>query len=144
MRVQDFRRKQLIRRFEAHIQQPTSGYSLYAQATKKTSQFCWSPVICQTARSDCFGARRSSLHFCVGNKSAVANGLQSQSFAGQDTRLRLDVIVDVHLIVVGVGALKGQDIRILAIDFNARRGDVNRLHPKRPNRYDAHDGQHKR
>jgi len=47
----------------------------------------------------------------AGRKTVVANGLKGKSLAGEDPGLRLDVILKIHHVVIGIRALEG---RILA------------------------------
>src|SRR5215470_15945613 len=73
----------------------------------------------------------------MARKARAANRLQRQSLAGQNLGFGFNVIIRVHDVVVRVRALERKYVRILAVDFHASRGGINRLHAERGNRNDG-------
>ena len=68
--------------------------------------------------------------------------MQRKRLAGQDFCLSLNVILRIHHVVEGVPALEGKNIGIFPVDFDARGGDVNRLHAESGDADDGNDGEH--
>ncbi len=77
-------------------------------------------------------------------KPAISNCLKRHRFAGEDSRLRLDVILHIHHVVVRIGPLERKDIGIFAVDFSFCRGDIYGMHSKSGHADNRNDGEHER
>ncbi len=143
VRIQDLCRQLRIARFEAHVEQPALRHSFYSQAAKKRAQFWRTLVIREASRSNRFRSCGRSLHLLVWNQSAVANGVQSQRLAGQDSRLRFNVVVHVRHEVVGIRALEWQNTRIVPVNLDSCCRRINRLHAEGCDGNDGYHGQQK-
>ena len=56
--------------------------------------------------------------------------------------MRLDVVVEIHRVVISLGALERKDVGIFAVDFDTRGGDVNGLGTEGTDGSDGHNCQH--
>ncbi len=99
-------------------------------------------MVRETASSDGFGRNIITRKLRTASKAAVSNGLQGECFAGQNAGLRLDVIVDVHHVVVGICARKGKNVGVLAIDLYFCVCNVDRLHAKRRDTHERNYSKH--
>ncbi len=56
--------------------------------------------------------------------------------------MRLDVILEIHHVVVGIRALERKDIGILTVNFNTGGSYINGLHAESGDGHDSHDSEH--
>jgi hypothetical protein len=78
-------------------------------------------LVGQAPAIDRFGISIAGSEFRVGGETPVPDSLQRQGLADQDLALRLDIIIEVHHVIVRIDALERQDIGVLAVDLDARR-----------------------
>ena len=68
--------------------------------------------------------------------------MEGKRFAGEDFGLRLDVILEIHHVVVGIRALEGQDVSVLPVNLNAGGGHIDGLHAEGGDGHNGNDRQH--
>ncbi len=129
-----------ICRFETHIHQTAVGNPLHAEVAQERGELRGGSLVRKIAAGDGFGKAARPGEFRTQGKPIVADSLQREGLAGQDFCLRLNVIVRIHHVVVGIRPLKGKNIGIFPVDFNARRGHVDGLHAEGG---DADDSNHR-
>ena len=105
---------------KAHIHEPAVGNALYAEAAEKGAEFRRTLLIFQAADGECFGGPVGRSVLRPRAEAAAANGLQGQGFTRQDFRLRLDIVLDIHLVAVRIHALERQDAGIRSRSISMR------------------------
>jgi hypothetical protein len=128
----------------AHFQEAAGGNTLHAQAAQKGSDFRWALLVGKRACGDGFRLNTAGREFRIRGEAGVADRLQRQGFAGEHLGLGLDVVVEIHHGIVGIGALKRKNVVVLPIDLNGGLGDIDGARAKRGDADDGHHGQQER
>ena len=106
---------------------PAVGNSLDAEAAEKGAEFGRALLVGETAGGIASEGPFGEEYSGAQPRPLLRMVCKRQRFAGQNLRLRLDVVLEIHHVVVGIRALEGQNVGIFAVDFDAGGGDDRRL-----------------
>jgi len=68
--------------------------------------------------------------------------LEGKRFAGEDFGLRLDVILEIHHVIVRIRTRERQDVSVLAVNLNADRSHIDGLHAESGDGHNGDDREH--
>src|ERR1700736_2784251 len=110
-----------IRRLEVDVHQTAGRHSLHTQASKKRTKFRRRLHVCEVTGGKSIRGTGIARKTRLASESATANCAERQGLTGEDLGLGFDVIICIHHVVVGIGALEGKDIGVLAVNLDTSR-----------------------